>query len=205
MDKAPSSGYATAADRDDSGLVVQHEFGAVDSPHNRRHGAGVEQVTGEGNLEKNSEVDNFPPLFRGITDPERSVYVPAQQNSQTKEYGVRDQTRSYSRAVAQMNTENEKSLESNKTAQGTVQSDLGKSTATAAVSLRPRTTRSMARADEQAAKQGATSVASEHCEVQSTAAKPNEGVKRHYMLRSSTKATKTGPIFLAKVSTSQKK
>ena len=113
VDKAPSSGYATAADRDDSGLVVQHEFGAVDAPHNRRHGAGVEQVTGEGSLGKNSEVDNFPPLFRGITDLERSAYVPAQQNPQTKEYGVRYQ--SYSRAVAQTNTENEKSLESNKT------------------------------------------------------------------------------------------
>ena len=85
-----------------------------------------------------------------LTDPERSAYVPAQQNPQTKEYGVRYQTCNYSRAVAQTNTENEKSLESNKTAQGTVQSDLGKSTATAAAeSLRLRTTRSMAQADEQ--------------------------------------------------------
>ena len=170
VDKAPSSRYATAADRDDSGLVVQHEFGAADALQYRRHGAGVEQITGEGNLEKNSKVDNFPPFFRGNSDPERSVYVPAQQ---IQEYGVRCQTHSYSRAVAQTDTENEKSLESNKTAQGTVQSDLGKSTATAAVIQKLRTTRSMARADEQTAQQLDTVVEKGHGEVQSMSAKPS--------------------------------
>ena len=110
----------------------------------------LHRLHGECSLGQNSEVENFPPLFRGIPDPERSAYVPAQQNPQTQKYGVRYQTRSYSRAVAQTNTENEKSLESNKTVQGTVQSDLGESTATAVVSLKPRTTRSMAWANEQA-------------------------------------------------------
>ena len=200
--KAPSSGYATAADRDDSGVVVQQESGEADASPSRRYCAGVAQAMSS--LGQNSDVDNFPPLFRRIADPERSAFVPA-QNPQTEEYDVRYKTRSYSRAVAQTNAEKEKSLESSKTAQGTVQSDLGESTATASVSLTPRTTRSMARMEEQAARQSVPPVASGYSDVHSIAAQQSEGVKHHYMLRSSNKATKSQPVFLAKVSTSQRK
>ena len=95
VDKAPSSGYATAADRDNLGLVRQHEFRVVEASHNCRHSAGVVQATGECSLGQNSEVENFPLLFLGIMDSEWSAYVPAQQNPQIQEYGIRYQTCSY--------------------------------------------------------------------------------------------------------------
>ena len=96
VNKAPSSGYATAADRDDSGLVMQRESGEADVSPSRQHCAGVAQATREYCLGQNSEVDNFPPLFHGIPDPEWSTYVPAQQNPQTQEYDIRYKMRSYS-------------------------------------------------------------------------------------------------------------
>ena len=111
----------TAADRDDSGLVVQHEFGACgraaqSSTWCRGLNRLLEKVTWR-RIVKLIIFLSYSAVLRTLNGV---AYVPAQQNPQTKEYGVRYQTRSYSRAVAQTNTENEKSLESNKTAQGTV-------------------------------------------------------------------------------------
>ena len=86
--KVPSSGYATAADRDDSGVVVQQQSGEADVSPSRRHCAGVAQTTGEGSLGQNVDVENFPPLFPGNRDPEQSALVPAQQNPWTREADV---------------------------------------------------------------------------------------------------------------------